>query len=64
MPRPTTSIPPGQFTLTPDEARFLFAYRGMDDRRRSECLKLAEGSVAFHPRRNAPSLRLVAGGGK
>lgn len=64
MPRLTTSISPEQSTLTLDEARFLLAYRGMDDRRRSECLKLAEGSVAFHPRRNVPSLRLVAGGVK
>lgn len=55
---------PQQFTLNPDEVRFLLAYRNMDDRHRNECLIIAEGCAVDNPRVRKSVLRLVVGGVK
>jgi len=40
--------------------RWKAAYIAMDDRRRGECLSIAEGAAADHPARKTTSLLLVS----
>jgi hypothetical protein len=62
--RAQTALVPPPLELTPAEIRWVMAYRAMDQRRREENLDLAEADAMAHPRRTAPSMRLITGGTK
>lgn len=62
MPSTSTPVPSPQITLNADEARLLFAFRNMDERRQGELLWMASATAVAHPRRASRSLRLIVGG--
>jgi hypothetical protein len=58
------TTPPKDQTLTPSEARFLVAFRTMDERGKRELLAVAESTAKRWPLHERPSLQLIAGSKK
>jgi len=54
---------PAALALSAEEQRILAAFRAADDHSRDLCTRLVERFAKDRPRRAAPALRLVTGGG-